>query len=175
MTKGVTMSQPATEKQMTYIYSLMEKKIGDDKQKIDIHQQIKRKPLSKVGAGKTIKKLLEMPDLDELIPKLGDMNDGVYLIGERVFKVYHTAPRFGSKLKIKQYDPRMKKFYNVGILMAKQVREEAVPMTIEQMREFGKDQKVCLICSARLTDPESQAYGIGPTCRKRLGLNTEAF
>lgn len=167
------MSQPASEKQMTYIYSLMEKKIADDKQKIEIHQRMKRKPLSRVGAGKTIKKLLEMPNLDDLIPKVGDMADGPYLIGDRVFKIYHTAPRFGSKLKIKQYDPRMKKFYNVGILMAKQVREEAVPMTIDQMREFGKDQLVCLVCGTKLTDPNSQAYGIGPTCRKRLGLNME--
>lgn len=168
------MSQPASEKQINYIHSLIEKKF-DAEGKTKIYLTMKHKPLSKVGAHKTIEKLVKMPDLDDLIPKMGDMNDGVYLVGDRVFKVYHTAPRFGSKLRIKQYDPRIKKFYKVGVLMAKQVREEAVPMTIEQMREFGKDQKICLVCSARLTDPESQAYGIGPTCRKRLGLNTEVI
>lgn len=168
------MSQPATERQINYIHSLVEKKF-DAEGRTKIYLNMKNKPLSKVGAGKTIKKLIEMPDLDDLIPKTGDMNDGSYLLGDRVFKVYHTLPRFGSKLKIKQYDPRMKKFYKVGVLMAKQVVAEAVPMTVEQMREFGKDQKICLVCGARLTDPESQAYGIGPTCRKRLGLNTEVF
>lgn len=167
-TKGVTMSEPATERQIAYIQSLIEKKF-DPERRTKIYLNMKQKPLSKLGASRTIEKLTGMPDFEEPIT-LGDMKDGIYTLGDRVIKVTHTQPRFGKRLKVKQFDPRVKKFYAVGKRMAKQVIEEAKPMPLEEAQKFGKLYGICVICNATLTDEESIAYGIGPTCRKRWGL-----
>jgi Family of unknown function (DUF6011) len=48
------------------------------------------------------------------------------------------------------------------------VLAESTPLTIEQAIEFGHQHGICIICTTTLDDPESVAWGIGPTCYKNI-------
>lgn len=42
-------------------------------------------------------------------------------------------------------------------------------LTLEEAKEFGHQYGICVMCGARLTDPESVAAGIGPICAGKIG------
>jgi hypothetical protein len=56
----------------------------------------------------------------------------------------------------------------------KQEREkilgEILKNPVEALKRFGKEIGQCGHCRKQLTDAESRAFGIGPVCRKALGL-----
>lgn len=43
-------------------------------------------------------------------------------------------------------------------------------LTVEEIKESGKETSNCLICHKILENEESLRFGIGPTCRAKLGI-----
>lgn len=50
------------------------------------------------------------------------------------------------------------------------ILEEIAKNPIEALKRFGQEIGECGHCRKQLTDAESRTFGIGPVCRKKLGL-----
>ena len=46
--------------------------------------------------------------------------------------------------------------------------DESMRLTLAECQEIGRAIGRCIVCGAKLTDPESVERGIGPICAKRV-------
>jgi hypothetical protein len=107
---------------------------------------------------KAITALLAMPKATQttIIEK------GGYTDGTRIFNVYKA--RAGSHLLVKEYDNGEWTYVGSVNKLPAGTRK----MTLEESKVFGQVSFQCCQCATALTDPESQAKGIGPICEGRM-------
>lgn len=146
---------PATEPQINELHRLFNVKFDADKA-AELHEWLNTHRLSKATASNRIGKLYAMPDVNEL-------DEGMYRVGEDIFKVYRTRDK--------------------NILVTKQLGEDGFEytgkkplsfitaehrMTLDEAKEYGKVTGICCVCGAKLTNEKSIANGIGPVCGGRV-------
>lgn len=101
-------------------------------------------------------------------PMAGDIPEGWYMVGDQPWKVQwnraHTG-KYGLRLVDPHGGDRLNwEFVSGGLRIVATGR----PMTLDEASAFGKLYGICVICGAKLTDPESIARGIGPICAGKL-------
>lgn len=106
--------------------------------------------------------------------KAVELEDGMYMVENTVWKVYHTvhgrneqvAKEFVTDGSITE-ETTSGEFVYRGKRPVAWIGSTGRRMTLEEAREFGAVYGICCRCAATLTDELSIALGIGPVCGKR--------
>lgn len=149
---------PATEKQIKFRLSLIERK-GI----VDITEDQVR-AAGTVAVSKMIDLMLQMPDkaipaqrtTEPLVP-------GMYTKNGEVYKV--QVSRESGRLYAKRLVGTSWE-YAAGATRELTTEDR---MTLEQAKEYGKLTHVCCNCARELTNPDSIEQGIGPICAGKFG------
>lgn len=93
---------------------------------------------------------------------------GMYRSGDTVIRVYH-GQKSGINL-VKRYDEATGEYMYAGSTTGKawSLCREAVAMTLDEAKAFGRMSGYCGCCGRRLDVPESVEAGIGPVCAARM-------
>lgn len=106
--------------------------------------------------------------------KAVELEDGMYLVENAVWKVYHTVHGRNEQVA-KEFmqdgsigdEVDSGEFVYRGKAPLAYIRSMGRRMTLEEAREFGAVYGICCRCSATLTDELSIALGMGPVCGNR--------
>lgn len=175
-TKAPASTVPATEKQVSYLTSLMKSKenptvVGR------VQYAIATQCLTKALASESISALLGSPKKVVEIPVVTEPETPVYGYYDTETGAYHFdefKSKYGSakmpkvfKLAVlKTWDGKAKGkwIYQGGTYKAKQVLTGKKAMTQAEAGAYGLAHGFCIRCGRTLTDPHSVAKGIGPVC-----------
>jgi N-acyl-D-aspartate/D-glutamate deacylase len=146
---------PATESQLNKLHELFDEKF-DAETAASHHEWLNTHRLSKATASERLKALFAMQSVNEL-------DEGMYKVGEDIFKVYHTRDK--GILVTKQLIEGT--FEYTGRKPLAQIKPEH-RMTLDQAKEYGKVTGTCCVCAAKLTNEESIEAGIGPICASKF-------
>lgn len=151
----------ASEKQLDYLRSLMTQKgytVPEDK-------------LAKLGprdASELIDVLRQRPGAPKSeVVKADELEDGVYKIGDTIYKVQHAVNGSGRQYAKQLVGGGTDWGFEFAPGAIRKIRPEH-RLTIEQAAEFGALYGTCCVCSRTLTDEKSIERGIGPVCAGRL-------
>lgn len=175
---------PATERQVAYLVSLLERQnerimaidpdngpefaLANSEWILDIHEG--RTVLSKSDASKAIDKVktfltdnpLRQAPVVEAAPTLG-----YYLRDGAMYRIVNNRAGTRQYAKVLVVDGNHGRWeYAAG---AMRLLTPAYALTPEQAAEFGHQNGICGICGAELTDPQSVARGVGPVCWANIG------
>lgn len=119
------------------------------------------------SAKEVIDALLKMPRKAsvkaEVKAETKEITEGMYKMGERIFKVYLN--RANTCLLTKELIDG--EFEYLGSAQWK-LPKGAVRMTLDEAKQYGKLTGTCCVCSRKLTDETSIANGIGPICEAKF-------
>lgn len=155
MNTALALQSPATGPQVNELHRLFNAKFDADKA-AELHEWLNTHRLSKATASDRIKKLYAMPDVNEL-------DEGMYRVGEDIFKVYRTRETNRLVTKTLKEDG----FEYTGMKPLRFITAEH-RMTLDQAKEYGKVTGTCCNCGRKLTNEESIANGIGPRCAGKI-------
>lgn len=146
-------TSPATPAQLTKMHEMFDEKFDAEKAAVS-HEWLNTHRISKAFASEKLKELFALqPMLDE----------GMYKVGEDIFKVYRT--RESGQLVAKQLIEES--FEYMGKRPLRFIRAEH-RMTLDEAKEYGKVTGTCCVCAAKLTNETSIAAGIGPICASKF-------
>lgn len=155
--KATTPAAPmATEKQIAFAHSLIERKLGPATQesaKATAHT-LTRKEISE-----WIEELKALPNIAAAPVAKVEIEDGMYVLGERIIKVQEARNGSGNLYAKELIDGSFE--YVPGLIRK---MKDARRMTLEEAKAYGKLYGVCCVCGRDLTDEASIAAGIGPIC-----------
>lgn len=179
-TQTSTAFVPATERQMAFIADLLRAIDPDNAAEDMLAIEQADSPLTKAGASREIERLIGERDrvrkvakaerqqaqqAEQGTPSATDLSEGFYRAGNGdIYQVFQA--RHGSHLLAKVLDQETGKFEYAGA--AKRFVKADQRMTLEEAQEYGKQTGICMVCSRRLTAPESVEAGIGPVCARRF-------
>jgi hypothetical protein len=146
---------PATEAQLATLYGLFGEKFDAEKA-AEYREWLNTHRISKATASDRISKLYNMPNVNEL-------DEGMYKVGEDIFKVYRTRER--DILVTKQLIEGS--FEYTGKKPLSRITAEH-RMTLDEAKEYGRVTGTCCQCGRKLTDETSIAEGIGPVCAGKI-------
>lgn len=148
-------TNPATEKQINTLYGLFDRKFDAEKAR-ECREWLDTHRISKATASDRISKLYAMPDVSEL-------DEGMYRVGDAIFKVYRTRETNVLVTKTLTEDG----FEYTGRKPLNKITAEH-RMTLEEAKEYGKVTGTCCQCGRKLTKEESIQDGIGPVCAGKI-------
>lgn len=155
-TVAVTNGIPATDKQISFITSLAERKGFNLAESLS--------GLTKASASRMIETLLSMKDAPKSItPTSTAVTEGMYTVGTRIFKV--QAAKQSGNLYAKELIEKSFEYVAGAISI---VRREGIRMTLDEAAAYGKATGQCCVCSRELTVKESIDRGIGPICASKF-------
>jgi hypothetical protein len=164
-TVAVTNGIPATEKQISFISSLA------DRKGFNLTESLSG--LTKQSASRMIETLMSMADKPRSIApvkstevatvKATEVTEGMYTVGPRIFKV-QAAKQTGNLYAKELIDGKFE--YVAGAISI--VRREGIRMSIEEAKAYGKRTGQCCVCSRELTVKASIDMGIGPICASKF-------
>lgn len=175
-TQTSTTFVPATERQMAFIADLLRAIDPDNAAEDMLAIEQADSPLTKAGASREIERLIGERDRVRKIAKTEreqaeqktaptGISEGFYKSGDgNIYQVVQA--RHGSHFLAKVLDQESGKFEYAGA--AKRFVKADQRMTLEEAQEYGKQTGICMVCSRRLTAPESVEAGIGPVCARRF-------
>lgn len=155
MTTVLAEQSPATPKQVETLHGLFDEKF-DAETAARYHEWLNTHRLSKATASDRLKALFAMPSVREL-------EEGMYRVGEDIFKVYRTNQT--GQLVTKQLIDEHFEYTGKRPLRFIKASHR---MTLDEAKEYGKVTGTCCVCSRRLTNETSIAEGIGPVCVNRV-------
>lgn len=166
---------PATERQMAFIADLHHAIDPDNAAEALLTIEQGDGPMSKTDASRLIEHLIRERDRLRKVAKIerqqaeqkatNGISEGFYKTGDgNIFQVVQA--RHGSHFLAKVLDRETGKFEYAGA--AKRFVKADQRMTLEEAQEYGRQTGTCMVCSRRLSDPESVARGIGPVCARRF-------
>ena len=160
-TVAVTNGIPATDKQISFIKSLA------DRKGFNLAESLTS--LTKSSASRMIETLLSMKDKprNEVAIKAPNtvaatVTEGMYARDGKIFKVYFNQAH--TRLLAKELIDGSFEYQGMASRFVKPEHR----MTIEQAKEYGKVTGTCCVCSRRLTDENSISEGIGPICASKF-------
>jgi hypothetical protein len=144
-----------SEKQIAFATTLIERKIGPATQ-----AEAKRTlaTLTRREVSEWINELKELPNLAAAAAKV-EIEDGMYVLGERIIKVQEARNGSGNLYAKELIDGSFE--YVPGLIRK---MKDARRMTLDEAKAYGKLYGVCCVCGRDLTDEGSIAAGIGPIC-----------
>lgn len=148
----------ATPAQVNYALSLCNRK-GMELTRSELASQSKR------DISITIDKLKKLPDRPIEVKVAAELEAGIYLLNDTVYKVQRAVHGSG-RMYAKMLDKETGRFeYASGAV--KSIKPEH-KMTLDQAKEYGAIYGVCCACGRTLTDENSIEQGIGPVCIKKF-------
>jgi len=110
-----------------------------------------------------------------VLAALPEMKEGMWKIGERVFKVqiaHHGSGRLYCKELLVEEDvpggEQYSHYWEMRSGFMPTLRREGAQMTLEEAKKFGALYGFCCNCGKILTNEKSIELGIGPVCRGRF-------
>lgn len=154
---------PATENQITLLIKLLAEKIEDPAEALNAIKWVNEHKLSKATASAKISKYMAMPSVRKAFSSTPELAEGMYRVGETIYKVYRT--RETNRLVTKTLTEEG--FEYSGMKPLATIKPEH-RMTLDEAKEYGKVTGTCCVCAAKLTNEKSIAAGIGPVCGGRV-------
>lgn len=176
MSKNTLASTTATDRQVSYLNSLLKQVPGNVLDSLDLRDQatladLNKRPLDKWDASRLINSLKNIA-AQQPKPKREQAQPGYYVTEDGTFVVVVTN-RAGTATYAKQLivaktatgrsKARWQYTPGLGFTVA-----ASRPMTLTEATKFGHLHGVCLVCCRTLTDPESVKRGIGPVCATKF-------
>lgn len=167
----------ASQKQIDYINSLLDRNLIPAEAADGIRQQIAEGKVDKDRASRYLDKLIpldkaaraERRDLDQRHASVKELEVGMYRTTQgQVIRVY-LGQKSGKNL-VKVYDEANGEYTYVGAVdgKARHLCADAKPMTLDEAKAFGRMSGFCGCCGRRLDVPESVEAGIGPVCAAKF-------
>lgn len=153
----------ASEKQESFIRSL----VADRECGVTDVEAFLAEIKDRKAASAVIDTLKQLPKRGSTQPG-GELEDGMYRLGDDIYKVYHTVHGANQQVaKILVVVDGEGSFEYVGKRPLRNLTPDH-KMTLEEAKAFGRVYGVCCNCSATLTREESIEAGIGPICAQRF-------
>lgn len=170
--------QPASEKQVSYIHSLVDQR---DINQLNgfLYERVfdlttgREKFVSKREASDLITALKELPKNEVTAEPSEEPPEGIHYFHPyedesiEIFKV-QVAHQGSGRLYAKKLNKETGKFEYHGRKFPFHCLSEISLLTVEKAKEFGDLYGMCAKCGATLTNEESIERGIGPICAKGL-------
>ena len=154
----------ASNAQISYLRSLLITRVEDEAESQRFVDWLDRKghTLDKVTASQKIRKYAPMPEVRSIFAATPALDEGMYKVGEDIFKVYFTqAGHIATKqLTEDGFEYRGRKPLN---FITAEHR-----MTLDEAKAYGKVTGTCCNCGRTLTNEESIEAGIGPICASKF-------
>lgn len=158
-------SEPkASDKQLGFI-----RRLADERGR-DISDAVLAE-LTRSEASELIDSLLQVK-VQPKVPAKGDLEAGIYRVGDEVFKVQlaiHGSGRPYAKRLVVTTDedghPVGKFVFADGALSKISADDK---LSLDEARAFGQLYGVCVSCGATLTDETSITNGLGPVCARKF-------
>lgn len=161
-----TLTKPATEKQLTFIYSLLQKVEGDNAAEAML-AFTDGDPTTKSASAFIDRLKTEIAGLKTVKAEIteDDIPEGLHYIGQKVYRI--RKAKSSGRLYAELLDTDAREFRYVGRKPLSGA-SAATLMTLEQAKVFGKAFGFCVRCCALLEDPASVEAGVGPVCAKKF-------
>ena len=165
-TTAAPVGKPATAKQREFIERLRAER-GQPATAMGLEH------LTSKQASTMIETLLAMPKAAPAThpdSKPGSVEEGMYLVGDTVYKVQRALAQGSGHPYAKRlvpgdgYGAKAHFVYAPGILHTLKPEHR---MTLEQAKQWGALYGTCCKCGRTLTDENSIEAGIGPVCAKK--------
>lgn len=151
-------TSPATDKQIAFLIKLLAEKIEDPAKSLDAIKWINEHKLSKATASAKISEYMAMPSVRTAFSSTSELDEGMYKLGEEIFKVYRTQ---AGHLATKQLTEDGFEYTGRKPLHTLTAEHR---MTLDEAKAYGKVTGTCCNCGRLLTNEESIDAGIGPIC-----------
>ena len=161
---AITTLAPASERQVSYLTSLLSDRACDAVFRADITERIADGTLDKRTASNAIDTLMRAPRA--VAPAVAALTVGMYRKDGVIYRVQRS--RESGNLYAKRLDllaTGAEFTYAAGAIRTLTLADS---MTREEAQAWGVETGICCVCSADLTDPVSVARGIGPVCASRF-------
>lgn len=155
MDTALALKVPATDAQIAKIHETLDEKYTPE-QAAEHHEWMNTHIISKAAASAALKRLFAMPDVNEL-------DEGMYRVGDEIFKVYRT--RETNRLVTKTLTEDGFEYTGMKPLSFITVEHR---MTLDEAKAYGKVTGTCCNCGRKLTNETSIAEGIGPRCAGKI-------
>lgn len=158
-----TITRLASDEQVRFIASLAAERTLTDEQTADITTITSGKQeISTARASQIITALKALtPNRTTRV----ELEDGIYSMGGRIFKVQHAIHGSGHQYA-KVLDTDLGSFeYAPGALRSLTPGHR---LSTKEAADYGRLYGMCIVCGRTLTDEESIAQGIGPVCAVRV-------
>lgn len=158
------MSAPATERQVSYLTSLLDDRVFDTDKRNEALAKIRLGDMDKTTASSLIDSLLRAPKVRAAAaaaPRVELEEGGMYMHDGTVYHIRRSNA--GHLYAVKLVG---RKFEFVRGMMNVLTPEHQ--LTLEQAKAYGVQYGVCCVCGRTLTNEVSVAEGIGPICAGRF-------
>ncbi len=155
MDTALVIKSPATEAQIEKIHEVLDEKYSPA-EAAGHHEWMNTHVISSAAASAALKRLFAMPTVNEL-------DEGMYRVGEDIFKVYRT--RETDQLVTKQLVEGHFEYTGKKPLRFIKARHR---MSLDEAKAYGKVTGTCCVCSRKLTKESSIQAGIGPVCAGKV-------
>lgn len=163
MNTVLAIQSPATEKQIEFLIKLLAEKIEDEVKALDAIKWVHEHRMSKATASAKISEYMAMPTVRKAFSSTPELDEGMYRVGETIYKVYRTRDK--NILVTKTLGADGFDYTGRGPLEFITAEDR---MTLDEAKEFGKVTGICCVCGAKLTNEESIEAGIGPICASKF-------
>jgi hypothetical protein len=155
MDTALAAQYPATPAQLAKLHEMFDEKLDAEKAAVS-HEWLNTHRISLALASQKLTELFAMKSLNEL-------DEGMYKVGEDIFKVYRTRETDTLVTKTLTEDG----FEYTGKRPLKFITAEH-RMTLDEAKAYGKVTSTCCVCARKLTHEDSIAAGIGPRCAGKV-------
>lgn len=146
---------PATERQIDELHKQFDRKFDADFAAA-CHEWLNTHRISKATAKAKLTQLYARPDVNEL-------DEGMYRVGDDIFKVYRTRETNRLVTKTLTEDG----FEYTGMKPLSYITA-AHRMSLDEAKAYGNVTGTCCVCSRKLTKESSIQAGIGPVCAGKV-------
>lgn len=155
------MSAPASERQVSYLTSLLNDRVCDSDKRDEALAKIRLGDMDKTTASYFIDMLLRAPKVRAAAAPHVELAVGMYMHEGKVYRVKRSEAGhlYASELVGRKFQ------FARGMMRVLQPEDR---MTLEQAKAYGVEYGVCCVCGRLLTNEVSVAEGIGPICSGRL-------
>ncbi len=158
---------PATERQISYLTSLLNtRKISADTRE-DLLARITDGTLDKARASRSIDSLVTAPTATPVRATVAPLEVGMYRAGGEIFRVVRSRESgnlYAKRLNVLG-EGNAQFTYAAGAIRTLTAADR---MTVAEAKAWGVEFGICCVCAAVLTNPVSVAEGIGPVCGGRV-------
>lgn len=106
--------------------------------------------------------LKETKSMPKVMVKKESITEGMYKVGERIFKVQRS--KTSGNLYAKELNGNSFEYAQGAMRIIKAEHR----MTLEEAKAYGKATGQCCVCGRELTNEESITNGIGPVCSSKF-------
>jgi hypothetical protein len=160
---------PASDKQISYLNSLLANRVIANDLRDDLCARISDGTLDSKRASNAIDTLLSCPKASttSFTAKVVALELGMYRTSDgtmyRVHESRETGNRYAKRMEYDLFSDKPRFVYAKGAISTLTPEDR---MSLADAKAWGMETGFCCVCGAFLTDEKSVANGIGPVCAK---------